>query len=71
MRSRSLRALTGVLALLSLCGCLAAPVLYFLGRLPENRFKTGFLAASIGWFVFAIARGAIGRRGDAGGPGGL
>jgi hypothetical protein len=70
MRPRSLKALTGGLAVLSLCACLAAPVLYFLGRLPENRFKAGFLVASVGWFVFAIARGVIAQgSARAGGPG--
>jgi hypothetical protein len=69
MSPRFLRALMGGLALLSLCACLAVPILYFLGRVSEQGYKTGFLVASIGWFVFAIARGAVGRGGDASGPG--
>ncbi len=41
------------LSLVSLAGCLAAPVLHFLGRLGAEANKLIFLAASIGWFVFA------------------
>jgi len=66
MNPRFLRTLMGGLALLSLCGCLAAPILYFLGRVSEQAYKTGFLVASIGWFVFAVARGATGPKGSAG-----
>lgn len=68
MKTRFLRDLAGVLALLSLVGCLAAPMLYFLGRLSEERYKAGFLAASVAWFVFAIARSALGQGPAAGGP---
>jgi hypothetical protein len=59
MNARFLRGLMGGLALLSLAACLAAPALYFLGRISEASYKSGFLVASIGWFVFAIARGAF------------
>jgi hypothetical protein len=71
MKPRSLKTLAGGLAVLSLCACLASPVLFFLGRVSERGFKTSFLAASIGWFVFAIVRGALAPRGSAGGPGAL
>jgi len=37
----------------SLAGCLAAPVLHFLGKLSSDATKLLFLAASAGWFVFA------------------
>lgn len=59
MTSRSLKSLAGGLALLSLAACLAAPVLYFLGRITEAGYKTAFLVASIGYFIFAIARGFV------------
>lgn len=42
-----------VISLLSLAGCLAAPVLHFLGRLSTKNHKLIFLAASVAWFVFA------------------
>jgi hypothetical protein len=58
MKGRALNVLTGLLALLSLAVCLATPVLYFLGRVSEGAFKAAFLIASIGWFVFAVARGS-------------
>jgi hypothetical protein len=41
------------LSLFSLAGCLAAPVLHFLGKLGSGSYKLVFLAASAGWFVFA------------------
>lgn len=45
-----------VLALFSLASlsvCLLSAVFYFLGRLSGKGFKLVFLAASVGWFVFA------------------
>ena len=42
-----------VFSLLSLVLCLAAPVLFFLGRLPEASFKLSLLLASLGWFFLA------------------
>ncbi|HSA94979.1 MAG TPA: hypothetical protein VLJ16_02930 [Acidobacteriota bacterium] len=59
MKSRFLKGLAGALALLCLVVCLAAPVLYFVGRVTQGSYKTAFLAASIGYFVFAIARGFV------------
>jgi hypothetical protein len=58
MKNRFVRGGAGLLALLSLTVCLAAPVLYFLGHITEGSYKTVFLVASIGWFVFAVARSA-------------
>lgn len=62
MTDRIRNFVTGSLALLSLAVCLAAPVLSFLGRISERTFKTAFLAASAGWFVFAAARGSSKKR---------
>ena len=59
MKSPILKHIMGVLAILSLVACLAAPILFFLGRVSEGTYKTAFLVASIGWFVFAIARGFV------------
>jgi hypothetical protein len=59
MTHRFIRGIAGGLAVLSLIACLAAPILFFLGRISEASYKTAFLVASIGWFVFAIARGFV------------
>ena len=56
MKRPLLARLTGALALVSLALCLAAALLYFLGRIPESTYKLAFLLASIGWFVLAIGR---------------
>lgn len=61
MKRRVLKNLTGGLAVLSLVACLAAPILFFLGRISETSYKTVFLIASIAWFFFAIARGMAGK----------
>jgi hypothetical protein len=66
MKRRFLKNLTSGLAVLSLVACLAAPVLFFLGRISEKSYKAAFLIASIGWFVFAIARGMVGKDAAAG-----
>jgi len=42
-----------ILSIVSLVLCLAAPVLRFLGRLSEIRFRWGFLFCSIAYFVLA------------------
>jgi len=47
------RILFGILAFISLVLCLAFPILRFLGRIEADRYKSGFLFASIAWFVFA------------------
>jgi hypothetical protein len=57
MKSPVFRAAMGALALLSLAACLALGVLIFLGQVSEASYKGAFLAASVLWFVFSIARG--------------
>jgi hypothetical protein len=69
MKSRSYRTIMGALALLSLAACLALGVMAFLGRLPDAGYKKGFLAASVLWFVFSIARGKRAPGPSAGGGG--
>lgn len=44
------------IALFSLMLCLAAPYLYFLGRMSERGYKLLFLLASIAWFLFSVLR---------------
>jgi len=56
MRNRLFRRITGGLALLSLGLCLAAPVVFFLGRISEETYRRAFLLASIAWFILATAR---------------
>jgi hypothetical protein len=41
------------LALLSLAACLAAPFLFFWGRIDEPSYRTLLAAGSLAWFVFA------------------
>ncbi len=41
------------LALVSLGVCLFSALLYFLGKLQASSYKTIFLVASLGWFIFA------------------
>ena len=53
MRNRLFRLVSGALALVSLGICLAMPVLLFLGRIGERTYKTGFLLASLAWFLLA------------------
>jgi hypothetical protein len=57
-----IKRLSGVGAFACFGVCLAAPVLFFLGRIGEGRYKLAFNLASLGWFVFATAWMA-GRRG--------
>jgi len=47
------------MAVLSLLFCLAAPFLCFFGRMSEGGYKSLFLAASVGWFVFSVVRLSI------------
>jgi hypothetical protein len=42
-------------AVLCLAGCLAVPVLYFMGSFDAVTYKGLLLAVSLGWFVFATA----------------
>ena len=55
MSNRFFRLVSGALALVSLGICLALPVLSFMGRIAERTYKTGFLLASIAWFLLATA----------------
>jgi hypothetical protein len=48
-----MKILTAATAILSLVLCLAAPVLFFLGMLPESSYKLALLLASLGWFFLA------------------
>jgi hypothetical protein len=61
MKNRTFRTAMGGLALLSLAVCLAMGVLVFLGQVADGTYKTVFLAASVLWFVFSIARGKPGK----------
>lgn len=47
------RMLLGILSMVSLALCLVFPIIHFLGRIEADRFKSGFLLASIAWFIFA------------------
>ena len=62
MSERLFRLVPGALAIVSLGICLAAPVLFFLGRIAERTYKTGFLLASIAWFLLATAWATAGKR---------
>jgi hypothetical protein len=48
-----MKTLTAVAAILSLALCLGAPVLFFLGRLPQSSYRLALLLASLGWFFLA------------------
>ncbi|MGD2294776.1 MAG: hypothetical protein PVF22_02955 [Candidatus Aminicenantes bacterium] len=47
------KTVSGVLSVLSLLTCLAVSVLSLLGKISGQGFRTVFLLASLGWFVFA------------------
>lgn len=63
MSNRLFRRMAGGLALVSLGLCLAAPVVYFLGRISEETYRKAFLLASIAWFILATVRAMAGRDG--------
>jgi hypothetical protein len=63
MSNRMFRRLAGGLALVSLGICLAAPVVFFLGRISGGTYRRAFLLASIAWFVLATARAMAGKDG--------
>lgn len=48
-----MKTLTAVTAILSLALCLAVPVLFFLGLLPQSSYRLALLLASLGWFFLA------------------
>jgi hypothetical protein len=62
MSDRVFRMVSGGLALVSLGVCLAAPVFFFLGRIAERTYKTGFLLATIAWFILATAWASSARK---------
>jgi len=51
-----------VASILSLLLCLAAPLLFFLGVLPEASYKLALLLASLGWFLLATSWASFGRK---------
>jgi len=65
MKKRAFQTTMGGLALLSLAVCLAMGVLIFLGKVSDATYKGVFLAASVLWFVFSIARGKPAAKGPA------
>jgi hypothetical protein len=67
MSNRLFRRIAGGLALVSLGICLAAPVVFFLGRISEGTYKMAFLLSSIAWFVLATAWAMTGKDGPSGG----
>ena len=50
-----LRSVYGWLAAISLAGCLAAPVLYFIGYVEADTYRNALAGMSLSWFVFATA----------------
>jgi hypothetical protein len=50
-----MKTLLAIASILSLALCLAAPILFFLGILPETSFKLALLLASLGWFFLATS----------------
>ncbi len=67
MSNRLFRLIAGGLALVSLGICLAAPVVFFLGRISEGTYKRAFLLSSIAWFVLATTRAMADKNGPSGG----
>lgn len=47
--------LTTAISLLSLAGCLAAPIAYFLGAVDMTAYKQLLFVCSVIWFVAATA----------------
>jgi hypothetical protein len=52
MRNAILSTLAGI----GLLSCIAAPILFFMGKIGETDYKNAFLVASIVWFLFATLR---------------
>ncbi len=48
-----IKPIASVVALVSLAACLVAPVMYFVGWVEIDSYKTIFLIASLVWFVAA------------------
>ena len=59
-----LRSLLLIIACGGIAACIAAPILYFFGRIDVKTYQDAFLAGSLIWFVFAAWWGA-GRKGRA------
>jgi hypothetical protein len=57
-----MKILLAVASLVSLLLCLAAPLLFFFGFLPEASYKLALLLASLGWFFLATSWASFGRR---------
>jgi hypothetical protein len=49
-----MKSASATLAVVSIGTCLVLPVLFFLGHLARPAFETGFLIATVGWFVGAV-----------------
>lgn len=49
-----IRTVIVVLATLSLGTCLAAPILFFLGRMDAGSYRGVLLAGTLGWFFCAV-----------------
>lgn len=47
------RIIYGILSLISLALCLIFPIVHFMGKIKADRYKSGFLFASLAWFIFA------------------
>ncbi len=52
----------GAASILSLVLCLAAPVLFFLGILPEASYKLALSLASLAWFFLATTWASFNNR---------
>ena len=53
-----LRSLLLIIACGGMAACIAAPILYFFGRVDVKTYQDAFLAGSLTWFVFAAWWGA-------------
>ena len=60
-----MKRLLQILAVLSLAFCGLVAVQRFLGDIPDQAYKSRFLWASIGWFVFQTAAFSMGKKGAA------
>jgi hypothetical protein len=55
-----------LLAIASLVMCGAVAVQRFLGDISDDVYKSRFLWATVGWFVFQTAAFAMGKKGEQG-----
>lgn len=49
------KSVCGLLAVVSLAGCLASGLLFFLGYFEAEAYRKTLAAASLAWFIFATA----------------